>query len=87
MIERILLIMYISNTVSRSNFIFPMNDMFSPSNEPYNEHDFTKMSEARFSNPSPKRKHNKNASVYPNEMQMNKKSCWHLVTFLFHFYF
>lgn len=42
MIERILLIMYISNTVSLSNFIFPMNDMFSLSNEPYNEHDFTK---------------------------------------------
>lgn len=22
-----------------------------------------------------------------NEMQMKKESCWHLVTFLFHFYF
>lgn len=35
-------IMHISNTVSLSNLIFPMNGMFNLSNEPHNEHGPTK---------------------------------------------
>lgn len=70
MIERIVFIMHISDTVSLSNFIFPMNDMFSLSNEPYHEHEATKCHKPALATTT---KNKKQASVYLNEMHDEKE--------------
>ncbi len=53
------LIRYFSNTVSLSDFIFPMNDMFNLANEPYDEHEPTKCQKAALATRHQKKKKTK----------------------------